>query len=135
MSQLSFRAVKKLSLASISRMSNAEAEAIFCRLRWPEADGKPTCPRCGHVDVYDCRRQNGAPRFRCRACGSDFTLTSGTIFASHKLPLRVYLAAIVLYATHKEGKSMLAISRELGTSYKATWILLRKLHETARKKQ
>jgi transposase-like protein len=135
MSQLFFRAVGTLSLSSISRMSDAEAEAIFCRLRWPETDGKPTCPHCGQVDVYDCRRLNGAPRFRCRACRSDFTLTSGTIFASHKLPLRVYLAAIAMYATHAEGKTAVAISRELGTSYKATLILLRKLHEAVREEQ
>ncbi|MGB5086305.1 MAG: hypothetical protein WBO09_17280 [Methylocystis silviterrae] len=41
-------------------MSNAEAEAIFCRLRWPETDGQPTCQRCGHVDVYNFR-QAGKP--------------------------------------------------------------------------
>ncbi len=135
MSQLFFHAVTTLSLGSISRMSNAEAEAVFRRLRWPETDGKPTCQRCGHVDVYDCRRLNGAPRFRCRTCRADFTLTSGTIFASHKLPLRVYLAAISMVGTHKEGKSATAISRELGTSYKATLMLLRKLHEAVREEQ
>jgi hypothetical protein len=37
-----------------------------------------------------CRRLKGAPRFRCRACVKDFSITSGTLFGSHKLPLRGY---------------------------------------------
>ncbi len=123
------RAAKTLSLASIFRMSDAEAETMFCRVRWPETDGKPVCPHCGGVDAYDCRRPSGAPRFRCRACAKDFSVTSGTLFASHKLPLRVYLAAIAIFANEVKGKSALAMSRDLGTSYKAAFVLLHKLRE------
>jgi transposase-like protein len=123
------RAAKTLSLGSIFRMSDAEAEATFCRVRWPETEGKPACPHCGGVDAYDCRRPTGAPRFRCRACAKDFSVTSGTLFASHKLPLRIYLAAICLFANEVKGKSALAMSRELGTSYKASFVLLHKLRE------
>lgn len=123
------RAAKTLSLASIFRMSDVDAEAMFCRVRWPETDGKPVCPHCGGVDAYDCRRPSGAPRFRCRACAKDFSVTSGTLFASHKLPLRVYLAAIAIFANEVKGKSALAMSRDLGTSYKAAFVLLHKLRE------
>jgi len=65
---------------------------------------------CGGVDAYDCRRLKGAPRFRCRACVKDFTITSGTLFASHKLPLRCYLAAIAIFCNEVKGKSALALS-------------------------
>jgi len=123
------RAAKTLSLARVFRMSDAEAETMFCRIRWPENDGKPVCPHCGGVDAYDCRRPNGAARFRCRACKGDFSITSGTLFASHKLPLRVYLAAIALFANEVKGKSALAMSRDLGTSYKSAWVLLHKIRE------
>lgn len=123
------RAAKTLSLAGIFRMSDAEAEAMFCRVRWSNTNGKPVCPHCGGVDAYDCRRPNGAPRFRCRACAKDFSVTSGTLFASHKLPLRVYLAAIAIFANEVKGKSALALSRDLGTSYKAAFVLLHKLRE------
>jgi hypothetical protein len=67
------------------------------------------------IFVYDCRRPNGAPRFRCRACKKDFSITSGTLFASHKLPLK--------------GKSALAMLRDLCVSYKCSWVLLHKLRE------
>jgi tRNA(Ile2) C34 agmatinyltransferase TiaS len=50
-------------------------EVVFCKVRWPETDGKPVCPKCGGLDAYDCRRPNGAPRFRCRACKKDFAPT------------------------------------------------------------
>ncbi len=123
------RAAKSLSLGAIFRMSDADAETMFRKVRWPETHGKPVCPKCGEFDAYDCRRPNGAPRFRCRECRKDFSVTSGTLFASHKLPLRVYLAAISLFCNEVKGKSALAMSRELGTSYKAAFVLLHKLRE------
>jgi hypothetical protein len=45
---------------------------------------------------------------------ADFTITSATIFAAHKLPLRGYLAAIAVFCNEVKGKSMLALSRDLG---------------------
>src|SRR6195256_3766176 len=78
---------------------------------------------------YECRRPNGLLRFRCRACREDFTITSGTLFAFHKLPLRGYLAAIAIFCNEVKGKSALAISRDLGLSYKDAFVLLHKLRE------
>lgn len=125
---LSSRA-KTLSLASVFRMSDADAETTFRMVRWPETSGEPVCPHCGGVDAYDCRRPNGAPRFRCRACRKDFSITSGTLFASHKLPLRGYLAAIAIFVNEVKGKSALALSRDLGVSYKCAFVLQHKLRE------
>ena len=81
-------AAKTLSLAQVFRMSDAEAETMFCQLRWPDTQGKPICPDCGGLEAYEARRPNGSLRFRCKACKGDFTVTSGTLFASHKLPLK-----------------------------------------------
>jgi transposase-like protein len=122
-------AAKTRSLASVFRMSDAEAEAEFRKVRWPDTNGEPVCSHCGGVDAYDCRRPNGSPRFRCRACRKDFSITSGTLFASHKLPLRGYLAAIAIFCNEVKGKSALALSRDLGLSYKAAFVLLHKLRE------
>jgi transposase-like protein len=117
------RQAKSLSLAEVFRMSDDQAEAVFRQIRWPETSGDPVCPHCGSVDAYDCRRKSGAPRFRCRGCRHDFSITSGTLFASHKLPLRGYLAAIAIFCNEVKGKSMLALSRDLGLSYKAAFVL------------
>jgi transposase-like protein len=123
------KAAKTLSLASVFTMKDAEAEMTFRRIRWADTDGEPVCPHCGGVDAYDCRRLKGAPRFRCRACGKDFSITSGTLFASHKLPLRGYLAAIAIFVNEVKGKSALALSRDLNVSYKCAFVLLHKLRE------
>ena len=123
------KAAKTLSLASVFTMKDADAELAFRRIRWADTNGEPVCPHCGGVDAYDCRRLKGAPRFRCRACVKDFTITSGTLFASHKLPLRCYLAAIALFCNEVKGKSALALSRELSVSYKCAFVLLHKLRE------
>ena len=123
------RQAKTLSLASVFRMSDEAAEQAFKSVRWADTNGEPVCPYCGGVDAYDCRRPNGAPRYRCRACNKDFSITSGTLFASHKLPLRMYLAAIAVFCNEVKGKSMLALSRDLGLSYKAAFVLCHKLRE------
>ena len=102
---------------------------MFAKIRWPETSGKPVCPSCGGVDAYDCRRPSGATRYRCRACAKDFSITSGTLFASHKMPLRGYLAAIVIFCNEVKGKAALALSRDLCTSYKTAFVLAHKLRE------
>ena len=49
-------------------------------------------------------------------------MTSGTLFAFHKMPLRSYLMAIAIFANEVKGKSMLALSRDLGTQYKTAFV-------------
>jgi hypothetical protein len=56
-------------------------------------------------------------------------VTSGTLFASHKRPLCDYLATTAIFCNEVKGKSALAISRDLGMSYKACWVLLHKMRE------
>src|ERR1700737_4446338 len=56
-------------------------------------------------------------------------LRPGTLFVSHKLPLRGYLAAIAVFCNEVKGKSALALSRDLGLSYKSAFVLLHKLRE------
>ncbi len=122
-------AARTLTLASVARMSDEEAERVFIRLRWSDNDGNAYCPHCGCKIVYSCRRPNGAPRWRCKACRKDFSVTSGTLFAFHKLPLRAYLMAIAIFANEVKGKSMLALSRDLGVQYKTSFVLAHKIRE------
>ena len=119
---------KTLTLGSVVRMSDSEVEQVFSGLRWSENHGAAYCPRCGSVECYASRR-NGSPRWQCKDCGKDFSLTSGTLFAGRKLPLRSYLMAIAIFVNEVKGKSMLALSRDLGTSYKAAFVLAHKLRE------
>lgn len=118
---------RTLSLGAVMRMSDADAETFFRNLRW--TDGKAVCPHCECPTVYECRRPSGALRFRCKVYRKDFSITSGTLFASHKLPLRDYLAATVIFINEVKGKSALALSRDLDVQYKTAYVLAHKLRE------
>ncbi len=120
---------KTLRLADVLRMTDGEAETAFKKIRWTETGGEPICPHCGGLDAYLNPRPTGTTRYRCRACGKDFTVTSGTLFAHHKRPLRDYLAAIAIFCNEVKGKSALALSRDLGLAYKSAFVLLHKLRE------
>jgi hypothetical protein len=123
---LSARA-RTLSLATVMRMTDEEAETVFRSVRWE--DGKAVCPHCACPTVYECRRPSGALRFRCKACRSDFSITSGTLFAFHKLPLRTYLAATTIFINEVKGKSALALSCDLDCQYKTAFVLAHKMRE------
>ena len=120
---------RTLSLAQVFGLSDQAAEDLFRAIRWTETGGKPACPHCGCLACYECRRPNGASRFRCKACRKDFSVTSGTLFAFHKLPLRTYLAAIAIFVNEVKGKAALAMSRDLGVQYKTAFVLAHKLRE------
>jgi transposase-like protein len=122
-------AARTLSLGRVLRMTQSEAEAVFAAIRWADTGGRPVCPHCGCDRVYDCRRPTGVPRWRCKACRKDFSLTSGTLFAFHKLPLVMYLAAITILVNEVKGKSALALSRDLGVQYKTAFVLAHKIRE------
>jgi transposase-like protein len=121
-------AAKTLTLGSVARMSDTEVETTFIRLRWSDNNHEPYCPKCGCTTVYSSRRK-GSLRWQCKACQKDFSLTSGTLFASRKMPLRSYLMAIAIFVNEVKGKSMLAMSRDLGTTYKTSFVLAHKMRE------
>lgn len=122
-------ASRTMSLKGIMSLNDADAWAMFRRFRWPETQGEPVCPHCACTTCYDAQRPNGAPRYRCKACRKDFSPTSGTLFASHKLPIRDYLAAIALFVNAVKGISSLQLARDLGISAKTAWVLAHKLRE------
>ena len=112
-------------MMQIMRLSDDEAFEMFKAARWK--DGEPVCPCCGHKAHYwlGTRKQ-----WRCKDCGHTFSVTSSTIFAHHKLPLRDYLAAIAIYSNCAKGLSALQMSRDLNVQYKSAWVLLHKLRES-----
>src|SRR6266566_5225593 len=119
-------AARSLSLGQVLRLSDEEAHARFVAMRFAANAGSPFCPRCGCVDVYIIPTRR---TWQCKACKKQFSVTSGTIFASRKLPIRDYLAAIAIFCNEVKGKSMLALSRDLGVQYKTSFVLAHKMRE------
>lgn len=128
------RAAKTLTLAHVARMTTEEVETTFARLRWPETNGQPVCPDCGGQALYNVRRATGPARWRCKADGKEFTMTSGTLFASRKMDLRSYLLAVAVCMNEVKGKNALALSRDMGTSYKTSFVLCHKIREALHRK-
>jgi len=117
---------RNLSLAQVMRLSDAEAYETFKAIRWSENDGQPICPRCGSVTVYEYRTRR---IYKCKGCGSQFSLTTGTIFASRKLAIRDLLAAIAIFVNGAKGHSALQLSRDLDVQYRTAFVLAHKLRE------
>lgn len=124
------RQAKTLTLGEVFRMTDAQAETTLMNIRWADNNGDPVCSHCGSLVCYLARRPSGAARWRCKDCGKDFSITSGTLFASHKLPLRAYLAAIAIFVNEVKGKNALAMSRDLGLAYKTAFVLCHKMRES-----
>lgn len=116
-------AARTFSLMALCQLSDEDAYNMFRRLRWPDNDGAPVCPDCdcSVAYVYRCRRV-----FKCKNCHGQFSVTSGTLFASRKLPFQVLLLAIGLFVNAVKGISSLQVSRDLDINAKTAFVLLHK---------
>ena len=119
-------ASRTLSLKEIYKGGEAKAKAMFQKLRWPETNGQPVCPKCDCERSYDVPSRN---RFKCAACHHQYSITSGTIFASRKMDFTDLLAAITIIINSAKGVSMVQLSRDLDCQYKTAFVLAHKLRE------
>lgn len=119
-------AARSLNLATVARMSDEEAWQAFKVIRWSDTKGEPVCPRCGCLDNYQYKARKV---FRCKGCSHQFTVTSGSIFASRKLAIRDYLLAIAIFVNGAKGHSALQLSRDLNVQWKTAYVLSMKLRE------
>ena len=117
---------RTLSLRDIYKGGEDAAYDTFLRLRWPETEGAPVCPKCGCLDSYSITTRR---RFKCAACHAQFSATSGTILHSRKLSYVDLLAAICLVANAAKGLSALQLARDLGINPKSAFVLAHKIRE------
>ena len=119
-------AARTLSLRAIYKAGEEAAYETFCKMRWAETDGEAICPQCGCFDTYKITTRC---KFKCKGCGHQFSVTSGTIFASRKMAFVDLLAAICITVNASKGLSMLQLSRDLDCQYKTAFVLAHKLRE------
>lgn len=118
---------RKLSPLKIARLSDAEAFSLLHELRW-RSENEQVCPKCGvqHKAYFISTRK----QWRCKHCKHTFSITSGTIFANHKLPIQTYLFAIALFVNAVKGISACQLSRDLNVQYKTAFTLSHKIRES-----
>ncbi|MDX2264433.1 MAG: IS1595 family transposase [Hyphomicrobiales bacterium] len=117
---------RTLSLRSIYQGGEDAAYQTFCKLRWTETDGEPVCSRCGCVEAYSITTRR---KFKCAACYHQYSVTSGTIFASRKMSFTDLLAAICIFVNAVKGVSALQLARDLDCQHKTAFVLSHKLRE------
>lgn len=81
------------------------------QLRWPEG---VHCPRCRSGQVARDGRDERQPqrqRYRCSACGQRFDDLTGTVFAGHHQPLRVWVLCLYFMGLNLSNRQ---IGQELG---------------------
>ena len=119
-------AARTLSLRSVYAMGEEKAYETFCKLRWPETEGEPACPRCGCLDAYRIPTRR---KFKCAGCYHQYSVTSGTILASRKMSFTDLLAAVCIFANAVKGISALQLARDLDCQHKTAFVLAHKIRE------
>lgn len=94
----------------------------FEALRWGD---NVISPFDSTSKVYKCA--NG--KYKCRNTGKYFDVKTRTVFASTKLPLRLWVYAIFIFMSHKRGISSCQLARDLGVTQKTAWNMLHKIRQ------
>ena len=94
--------------------------------RWPE---QVICPHCGCDEKITKRGGKRIGYYRCRDCGDEFTVRTGTIFERSPIPLDKWLYTMYLVVTSRKGISSLQLSKEIGVTQKTAWFMLGRLRE------
>ena len=117
---------RTLSLKEIYKGGEDKAYQTFREMRWTETEGEPVCPKCGCCEAYDISTRR---KFKCKACHHQFSVTSGTIFASRKMDFCDLLAAICIFVNAAKGISALQMARDLDVQHKTAFVMCHKLRE------
>lgn len=118
---------RTLSVAKVARLSDDAAYALFKDIRWSENDSNPVCPKCGHKHCWSFKTRK---IYKCKNCEKQFSITSGTVFANRKLPIKDYLLAIAIFVNAHKGLSALQLGRDLGVQYKTAFVMAHKIRES-----
>lgn len=136
--KFSIKEIEKLSIISLSKLSENRVRKIFQEIKYQSTNFKPYCPNCGSFEKWNIKATKSQQekynagkeyisRWKCKECNTHYSITSGTIFENHKYPLRIYLSAIFLFINSVKGLSSLQLSRDLNISPKYSFVLLHKL--------
>lgn len=123
-----------LDLRAVSAMNEEAAFERFIQLRYADTNGQPVCPACHRAATNTIKRWNPKRSicrviFKCKYCAKQFTATSNTVLAYHKMPFRDLLLVIALFVHKPKGAPALEIVSWIKRDYRATMLLLHKLRE------
>ena len=92
-------------------LDDAKCFEVIRAHRWPEG---VRCPHCHANQITKQGRdehQRARQRYRCLGCQQKFDDLTGTVFAGHHQPLRVWIAGLYLMGLNLSNRQ---IAHELG---------------------
>ena len=118
-----------ISLFDLFDMFPDEASATgwLENIRWPT--GVNSCPRCGTMDQVASVASGKPMPYRCAACRKYFSVRTGTVMESSRLPLRKWVFAMYLCSTNLKGVSSMKLHRDLDITQKTAWFMLGRIRE------
>ena len=97
----------------------------FEQIRW---GSDRACPRCGNMETT--QPKNGGPLpYHCSPCRRYFSVKTGTVMQSSKLPIRTWVIVMYLMSTSLKGVSSMKLHRDLGITQKTAWMMAQKIRE------
>ena len=117
-----------ISLIELYEMFPDEAAAVewFETIRWPT--GEKFCPRCGSDETAPVASGKPMP-YRCASCRKYFSVRTGTVMESSRLPMRKWVFALYLCSTNLKGVSSMKLHRDLRITQKTAWFMLGRIRE------
>ncbi len=118
-----------LSVIELFDMFPTEQAAVewFENIRWP--NGVDCCPRCGEIGNVSPVASGKPMPYRCAACRKYFSVRTGTVMESSRLPIRKWVVALYLCSTNLKGVSSMKLHRNLRVTQKTAWFMLGRIRE------
>ena len=101
------------------------ARAWFEQVRWPNGRA---CPRCGNMETTEAKNGGTMP-YHCSPCRRYFSVKTGTVMQSSKLPIRTWIIVMYLMSTSLKGVASMKLHRDLGITQKTAWMMAQKIRE------
>lgn len=103
------------------------ARQWFEMSRWPNG---PVCVHCGSLRVARMGGKSGRPGlFHCPDCRGQFTVRTGHVMESSKVPLTKWALAFHLMTSSKKGMSAHQMHRMLKVAYNTAWFMEHRIRE------
>ncbi|WP_222166260.1 IS1595 family transposase [Edaphocola aurantiacus] len=122
--ELKFKSLRELD---IFFKDEKRCKEFYEKVRW---NGNITCPKCGHNKINRTSRSGGGYQCASRNCKKLFSVTSGTMFGSTKLPLGVWFTSIYLLCTSKKGISSVQLGSQMMVSQKTAWFMNHRIRKS-----
>jgi transposase-like protein len=107
-------------------LSEIDAVFMLANERWGSVTEWP-CPHCNTIDNHKFTRSQR--RWKCNCCDSRFSVTSGTVFADHKLSLVIIIKIALSWANGASGVPSLHLRYDWNVAYATVFTLTHKLRE------